>query len=459
MSLPGSSRLPDRPAPRRRCSTSPMIRPANSTRTINAAFAADWKAKTGETVDDQAVAWRLGRTGARGHRRPRCRRGDAGARLRHRRDRQGRAKLAADWQKRLPNNSAPYTSTIVFLVRKGNPEGHQGLGRSRQAGRAGRSRRTRRPRAARAGTISPPGATRCQERRRRGQGEGIRRQALSSNVPVLDTGARGATTTFVAARHRRRAARLGERGLPRAQGARRRQVRDRRAVASRSWPSRRSRSSTGNVDSTGHAQARRGLSGVPLQRRRPGDRGQALLPAAQAGAADPRRTRRAFPKLTLFTDRRRSSAAGRKVQPKHFADGGIFDQIYQPASNRGAMTARRTRLPPLRKAERHPGFRAGARLHADLSWPDRADAARRRWSSRPRAWAGRALAHRQRRRAALRRARGQLRPVVARRRDQRRRSGCSSPGCWCATASPAGGWSTRWSICHSRCRPRSPASR
>ncbi len=35
-----------------------------------------------------------------------------------------RAKLLpADWQKRLPNNSAPYTSTIVFLVRKGNPKG------------------------------------------------------------------------------------------------------------------------------------------------------------------------------------------------------------------------------------------------------------------------------------------------------------------------------------------------
>src|SRR5882757_611471 len=30
--------------------------------------------------------------------------------------------LPADWQKRLPNNSAPYTSTIVFLVRKGNPK-------------------------------------------------------------------------------------------------------------------------------------------------------------------------------------------------------------------------------------------------------------------------------------------------------------------------------------------------
>ena len=68
-------------------------------------------------------------------------------------------RLPADWQKRLPNNCAPYTSTIVFLVRKGNPEGDQGLGRPR-ASRASRSSRpTPRPRAARAGTISPPGPT------------------------------------------------------------------------------------------------------------------------------------------------------------------------------------------------------------------------------------------------------------------------------------------------------------
>ena len=41
-------------------------------------------------------------------------------------------KIKADWQKRLGNNSSPYTSTIVFLVRKGNPKGHQGLGRPHQ---------------------------------------------------------------------------------------------------------------------------------------------------------------------------------------------------------------------------------------------------------------------------------------------------------------------------------------
>ena len=43
--------------------------------------------------------------------------------------------LNADWQKRLPNNATPYTSTIVFLVRKGQPERGEGLGRPDQAGR------------------------------------------------------------------------------------------------------------------------------------------------------------------------------------------------------------------------------------------------------------------------------------------------------------------------------------
>lgn len=36
---------------------------------------------------------------------------------------QATGKIPADWKERLENNSAPYTSTIVFLVRKGNPKG------------------------------------------------------------------------------------------------------------------------------------------------------------------------------------------------------------------------------------------------------------------------------------------------------------------------------------------------
>ena len=51
---------------------------------FNAAFAKHWKAKTGKDVIDQAVARRLRQAGPRRHRRPRSRRGDAGARLRRR---------------------------------------------------------------------------------------------------------------------------------------------------------------------------------------------------------------------------------------------------------------------------------------------------------------------------------------------------------------------------------------
>ncbi len=46
-----------------------------------------------------------------------------------------RGLIASNWQSRLPDNATPYTSTIVFLVRAGQPERHQGLGRSRQTWR------------------------------------------------------------------------------------------------------------------------------------------------------------------------------------------------------------------------------------------------------------------------------------------------------------------------------------
>ena len=68
-------------------------------------------------------------------------------------------KIPADWQKRLPNNASPYTSTIVFLVRKGNPKGIQDWDDLVKPGRLASSPRTRRRPAARAGIFSPPGAT------------------------------------------------------------------------------------------------------------------------------------------------------------------------------------------------------------------------------------------------------------------------------------------------------------
>ena len=63
------------------------------------------------------------------------------------------------WQKRLPNNSTPYTSTIVFLVRKGNPKTSRTGATSSSRGSRSSRRIPRRP-AARSGTTWPRGSTR-----------------------------------------------------------------------------------------------------------------------------------------------------------------------------------------------------------------------------------------------------------------------------------------------------------
>jgi sulfate/thiosulfate transport system substrate-binding protein len=104
--------------------------------------------------------------------------------------------LAADWQKRLPQNSAPYTSTIVFLVRKGNPKGIKDWG---DLLRAGVKVITPNPKtsggarwnylAAWAYALRQPGGSEATAR------DFVTR--LFRNVPVLDSGARGSTNTFV----------------------------------------------------------------------------------------------------------------------------------------------------------------------------------------------------------------------------------------------------------------------
>jgi ABC-type sulfate transport system substrate-binding protein len=103
--------------------------------------------------------------------------------------------IPADWQARLPDNSSPYYSTIVFLVRKGNPKGIRDWDDLVKDPACRSSRPTRRPRAGRAGTIWPPGnspnARRAAMKRRP-----RRSSRLFKNVPVLDSGARGSTTTF-----------------------------------------------------------------------------------------------------------------------------------------------------------------------------------------------------------------------------------------------------------------------
>jgi len=105
-------------------------------------------------------------------------------------------RLSPDWQKRLPNNSSPYTSTIVFLVRKGNPKGIKDWSDLIQPGIAVISPNPKTSGGARWNYLAAWGYA----LKKNNHDEAKARQfvtALFNNVPVLDTGARGATTTFV----------------------------------------------------------------------------------------------------------------------------------------------------------------------------------------------------------------------------------------------------------------------
>ncbi len=103
--------------------------------------------------------------------------------------------IPKDWQKRLPNNSAPYTSTIVFLVRKGNPKGIKDWNDLIKPGIAVITPNPKTSGGARWNYLAAYGY----ELKRTGDAAKARDflKALFKNVPVLDTGARGATTTFV----------------------------------------------------------------------------------------------------------------------------------------------------------------------------------------------------------------------------------------------------------------------
>jgi len=161
---------------------------------FNAAFAADWKTRTGRTIEVQqshggsgkqarsvidgldadvvtlALAYDIDAIALAGY-------------------------LPRDWQKKLPNNSCPYTSTIVFLVRKGNPKGIRDWDDLARPGVAVVTPNPKTSGGARWNYLAAWGYG----VRTRGSEAGAEEllRAIFKNVPVLDTGARGATTTFV----------------------------------------------------------------------------------------------------------------------------------------------------------------------------------------------------------------------------------------------------------------------
>ena len=103
--------------------------------------------------------------------------------------------LAADWEKRLPEHSAPYTSTIVFLVRNGNPKGIKDWGDLARPGVAVVTPNPRTSGGARWNYL----AGWSWALKQAGGSEATAREFLRKvygNTPVLDTGARAALTTF-----------------------------------------------------------------------------------------------------------------------------------------------------------------------------------------------------------------------------------------------------------------------
>jgi sulfate transport system substrate-binding protein len=108
-----------------------------------------------------------------------------------------RAKLLPkDWQKRLPNNSSPYTSTLVFLVRKGNPKKIKDWDDLAKAGVSVITPNPKTSGAARWNYLAAWGyALKTNGGDQQKAKDFVRR--IYMNVPVLDSGARGSTTTFI----------------------------------------------------------------------------------------------------------------------------------------------------------------------------------------------------------------------------------------------------------------------
>ncbi|MGB6662227.1 MAG: sulfate ABC transporter substrate-binding protein [Xanthobacteraceae bacterium] len=106
-----------------------------------------------------------------------------------------RGLIAPDWQTRLPNNSTPYTSTIVFLVRKGNPKGIKDWNDLVKPGVQIITPNPKTSGGARWNYLAAWGYA----LKKFGSEDKAREfvKAVYANVPVLDTGARGSTITFV----------------------------------------------------------------------------------------------------------------------------------------------------------------------------------------------------------------------------------------------------------------------
>ncbi|WP_374299747.1 sulfate ABC transporter substrate-binding protein [Paracoccus sp. (in: a-proteobacteria)] len=228
-------------------------------------------------------------------------------------------KLPADWQGKLPHNSSPYTSTIVFLVREGNPKGIADWG---DLVKDGVEVITPNPKTSGGARWNYLAAWAWAEKN--GQNPQDFVGQLYTHVPVLDTGARGATTTFA------------QRGIGDVLLAWENEAylaleeigKDQFDIVVPSV-SVLAEPPVALVEGNIAGDAQRELATAYLDFLYSPE-GQALAfkhfyRAWDDSAAAPEDVAR-FPKLDLVSIE--NFGGWKKVQPEHFGDGGIFDQIY-----------------------------------------------------------------------------------------------------------------------------------
>ncbi|MFI5408384.1 sulfate ABC transporter substrate-binding protein [Kaistia sp. UC242_56] len=293
----------------------------------NAAFAAHWKAETGETVTIQQSHGGSGKQarsvidGLDADVVTLALEADIDAIAK------ATGKIPADWRGRLPHNSSPYTSTIVFLVRKGNPKGIADWG---DLVKDGVEVITPNPKTSGGARWNYLAAWAYANKAFGNDPEKTKEyvSTLYKHVPVLDTGARGSTTTFA------------QRGI---------------GDVLLAWENEAFLALEelgpdkfdivvpplsilaeppvalvdANVDAKGSRKAAEAYLTYLYS-----PEGQTIAAKNYYRPSKPETVDAAllarFPKLDLVTIDDPQFGGWAKAQPEHFGDGGIFDQIYKP---------------------------------------------------------------------------------------------------------------------------------
>lgn len=290
----------------------------------NSAFAKEWKAKTG---DDVVVSQSHGGSGKQARAVVDGLEADVvSLALAYDVDAVAKAGLtASDWEGRLANNASPYTSTIVFLVRKGNPKQIKDWGDLVRKDVAIITPNPKTSGGARWNYLAAWGYA----LKKSGTEEGAKQfvSDLFKNVKVLDSGARGATTSFI------------ERGLGDVLLAW-----ENEALLVLNQPGTSDKFElvvpsvsilaeppVAVVDKVAKKHGTEAVSKAYLEYLY-SDEGQRIIAKYHYRPSNPailKETAAQFPNLTLFTVKDLEGNWD-KAQKKHFAQGGSFDQIYQP---------------------------------------------------------------------------------------------------------------------------------